>query len=456
MHSLDCDVKSSVEGIVWPAMPSPAGAAMLAMQFQLAQTQWLPPAELQAYQFRQLELVLAHAFKTVPWYKEKFRDLRLQDLLPLTLEKWQTLPILIRENIQDGSHTLLSQDIPKEHGKVTSLQTSGSTGRPITAYKPEIEQFFLNAFTLRDHFWHRRSLAEKFVAIRSEGDLAPGKSIDITSWGAATSAFHTGPSALMSVRTDISEQAQWLLKERPVYLLSFPSNILALTKYFHDKGLQLPSLKEIRTYGEVATPEVRAACKKVWGVPVRDMYSSQEVGFVALQCPEVEHYHVNAENIFVEVLDENLQPCCPGIAGQVVVTPLHNFCMPLIRYALGDYAEVGEPCGCGRGLPVLKSILGRQRNMLTLPDGSRHWPSFPAEAWANIAPIRQIQLVQTDIQSIKANIVTTRPLSPGEEKGFIQALQSRFGYPFDISLNYVYEIDRAKSGKYEDFMSMVP
>jgi phenylacetate-CoA ligase len=54
-----------------------------------------------------------------------------------------------------------------------------------------------------------------------------------------------------------------------------------------------------------------------------------------------------------------------------VVTPLHNFAMPLIRYAIGDYAEAGPPCACGRGLPVLARILGRARNLLTLPHGER-------------------------------------------------------------------------------------
>ena len=76
----------------------------------------------------------------------------------------------------------------------------------------------------------------------------------------------------------------------------------------------------------------------------------------------------------MEVLDNHGRPCKEGETGRVVLTDLHNFTMPLIRYEIGDYAEVGPPCACGRGLPVLARILGRSRNMLTLPAGDRIWP----------------------------------------------------------------------------------
>src|SRR5262249_57510260 len=104
---------------------------------------------------------------------------------------------------------------------------------------------------------------------------------------------------------------------------------------------------------------------------------------------------VQSENLLLEVLDERGRPCGPGETGRVVVTTLHNFAMPLIRYAIGDYATVGPPCPCGRGLPVLTRIMGRARNMLTLPDGKQIWPYFAGENLSGLAPTRQYQLVQT-------------------------------------------------------------
>jgi phenylacetate-CoA ligase len=88
------------------------------------------------------------------------------------------------------------------------------------------------------------------------------------------------------------------------------------------------------------------------------MYSANETGYLALQCPLSGHYHVQSETVLVEVLDEVGRACRPGETGAVVVTPLQNFAMPLLRYSLGDFAEVGSPCACGRHLPVLKEILG--------------------------------------------------------------------------------------------------
>jgi phenylacetate-CoA ligase len=77
---------------------------------------------------------------------------------------------------------------------------------------------------------------------------------------------------------------------------------------------------------------------------------------MALQCPDHPHYHVLAENCLLELLDAAGRP---ARAGRVVVTPLHNFATPLLRYDLGDEAEFGPPCACGRALPVLTRISRR-------------------------------------------------------------------------------------------------
>jgi phenylacetate-CoA ligase len=89
------------------------------------------------------------------------------------------------------------------------------------------------------------------------------------------------------------------------------------------------------------------------------VYSSDEAGYIALQCPEGEHYHVQSESLLLEVLDAAGSACMPGQVGRVIVTTLNNFAMPLVRYDTGGDAEVGPPCACGRGLPVLRSLVER-------------------------------------------------------------------------------------------------
>jgi len=190
-------------------------------------------------------------------------------------------------------------------------------------------------------------------------------------------------------------------------------------------------------------------------VEVADAYSCEEVGAIALQCPRHAHYHVQSENLVVEVLDEDGHPCAAGETGRVVLTTLHNFAMPLIRYELGDYAEVGEPCDCGRGLPVLKRIHGRRRNMIVLPDGRRHWPSFPKIRYSGIAPISQIRIIQRTLTDVEAIFTSDRPLSSGEENGVVKAIQDALDYPFKVKLVHVEEMPRQENMKFEDIVSEI-
>jgi phenylacetate-CoA ligase len=312
-------------------------------------------------------------------------------------------------------------------------------------------QLLWHSLLLRDHVWHGRDLRGKLAAIRSKTD--DGEAVD---WGVATSPFITGPSAVRSLTVDIDEQLDWLVGEDPDYLLTLATNLRELAQRSLELGLRLPRLKQARSFGEMLQPDARNVVRRAWGVVIADSYSSEELGYIALQCPRHEqHYHLQSESLIVEVLDAGGRPCRPGEVGQVTVSTLHNFAMPLLRYASGDYAEVGEPCSCGRGLPVLTRIAGRQRNMLRRPDGVRHWPSFPISAWADAAPVRQIQLVQDAIDHVEARVVMPRDFAGDERALLEQALIRTLGYPFRMTVTRVDSIPRGAGQKYEDFVSLV-
>ena len=107
--------------------------------------------------------------------------------------------------------------------------------------------------------------------------------------------------------------------------------------------------------------------------------------------------------------------------------------MPLIRYDVGDYAEVGEPCPCGRGLPVLRRILGRRRNMLVMPSGEQRWPFLTSSenirTLVATAPIRQYQFVQKSAELIELRLAVERDLTPAEENGLRRWVREKFGHP---------------------------
>jgi phenylacetate-CoA ligase len=212
-------------------------------------------------------------------------------------------------------------------------------------------------------------------------------------------------------------------------------------------------MKELRTFGEVLPSELPELARSAWDAALSDIYSCEEVGSIALQCLEHGSYHVQAENLVVEILDERGQSIPLGTPGRVVLSTLHNFAMPLIRYELGDYAAPSGTCRCGRGLPVIGCIMGRSRNLVTLPDGSRHWPYFSIKSWAYDAPVRQMQLVQDSPTHIDVRLIVDRELNESERTRLVGSLRNSFGYPFDVSISYVTEIERGANFKYEDFVS---
>jgi phenylacetate-CoA ligase len=159
--------------------------------------------------------------------------------------------------------------------------------------------------------------------------------------------------------------------------------------------------------------------------------------------------------VLVEVLDERGAPCPPGKIGRVVVTALHNFAMPLIRYELGDLAEVGSACSCGRGLPVLRRILGRVRNTLLAADGKRYFPTFGTRSMPALGVLRQHQFVQKSFTLVEGRLVTARPLAAEEESALRQHVLSRLPGGFAVRFVYVDAIPRSASGKFEDFVSEV-
>jgi len=439
-----------VPSIYWPAIPGPDAAQVLALEFQLERTQWLPTVELESLQLRQMESILRHAYETVPYYRQRWYGL-WQPGQSLSRQDVARLPLISRRDLLENVDALKSRAMPEAHGAVAESRTSGSTGRPVRTFKTALSHLYWRALGLRDHFWHQRDFAGKLAAIRQGVRYG-----EYPGWGAVTEGvIATGPSVTLDIMSSIDVQLQWLQTQQPDYLLSYPSNIAELARQSSRHGIRLSRLREVRAIGEVLGDEVRDLCLKSWGVPVTDIYSTDEVGYVAIQCPESSHYHVQAENLFVEVLDENDMACAPGAVGRVVVTTLNNFAMPLVRYDIGDYAEVGAACPCGRGLPVLRRIMGRVRNMLRLADGGAYWPMLGTHSFAEMAPVVQHQFVQKRYDYVELRLVVSRALLPGEQAVLYRHVMSRLPQGVGLGIVCCTEIPRSAGGKFEDFVSEI-
>jgi phenylacetate-CoA ligase len=440
-------LRSSLPGITWPAVPDAATAAALAVLWQLEQSQWWPAERLAAAQEQQLAALLAHA-----------RDTTLHHAaLPAT---WDDIPVQTRQDLIDAGPRLLSKRYPASHGPAPETFSSRTTGEPVRVRQPDVVTTMWNAITLRDHLWHRRDLHAHLAAIRHPEPgtaLAPG-GVRGAGWGPATAALAPdAPLSLLSIAASTDEQVAWLVREDPVYLLVYPTVLGAICRQLAATGQRLPSLRQVRTISEALSPDTRALCADVLGVPLVDTYSAQEVGYIALQCPDHAHYHVMAERLKVEILDDDGRPCRPGAIGRVVVTDLHNFATPLVRYDLGDLAEVGAPCPCGRGLPVLTRVVGRRRGMLVHADGRTTWPVFTVACRA-AAPYRELQLVQDPDATLRLRVVPLagQPLDDARRDALAAAVRGALG-DFTVTVEVVDRLDRSPAGKLEEFVShMLP
>ncbi|HKF72566.1 MAG TPA: AMP-binding protein [Stellaceae bacterium] len=444
-------------GTSTPTPLKEANRQLLALQGKFRETQYWPPERLWEHQRRQLGLVVDHVYRTRPFYRARLAACGYQSGQEITAEFWQTLPVLTRREVQEHFAAITDGSVPAEHLPYVWDSTSGSSGMPLKIKTTHHAQIMWLAATLREELWHRRDFSAKLAVIRRDDDARPPHGKRFASWEAPVAlVYPTGPAVVLDNRSTIEQQATWLLQEQPDYLLTFPSILRELAHWFRSRGLRLQNLRSLRIFGEAPSPNLAELCREVLGVDVTDVYSATEVGNIAFQCPEYKHYHVQSEMILVEVLDDAGRPCGPGASGKVVVTALYNYAMPLLRYAVGDIAEVGAPCGCGRTLPVLSRILGRARDVVVLPSGARRYAYFGSKAIADFTEIVQFQLAQKSLYDLEVRLVTRGAFGATNEEKLRRLLNETLGEHFSITFDYRDAIPHSASGKYLDFVSELP
>jgi phenylacetate-CoA ligase len=424
------------------------GDRLIPLLREYAGAERLPVAELASRQRMRLRALARHCAAHSTHFAAR---LRAAGLTPEALAErggLSALPPLTRRQLVEAGESLFCTAVPPGHGPITETSTSGSTGEPVTIRRPKNCHVHWLAACLREHLWHGRRFDGRLAVLRA--NIAAATSTP--NWGAPSSLlFRTGPSAVQPPTLPISEVVRWLVAFSPQHLLVLPSCLAGIIAELETTGQRLPGLQSLRTLSETVTPHLRTEARRLFGLPVDDCYSSQEFGVMALQCPEAGTYHV-AEPILLEVVDPEGRACAPGQTGRLLVTDLINFATPLIRYEIGDFAEVGEACPCGRNLAPIRRFLGRERNLVLLPDGSRHWPLVGFHQWGEVFPVRQFQFIQTDRQSITAKMsAPTRPTA-AQAARLAAIIQESLGHPFEIRFHWQEEpLPRGPGGKFEEF-----
>jgi len=419
----------------------------------LRQTEMLPAAHLAAWQWPQMVRMVAHAAQHTDFYAERLRRFLSAGARP---EHWHAIPPVTRSQIQDANQALWAREVPAQAGSTRADETSGSTGIPLrygwcdlasTSTRMQMERFW---------DWHGIDTGKTFAEIR----LMRQRKNDERRHQGWSFRDGSGIAANLKCTVPLERQVQWLHDVRPDYLLSFPSHLDNLAGAMAQSGRPL-ALDVVLTVGEMLTDPVRERVAKAFSgirsARVVDTYGCQEAGKLALQCPHG-RYHVCAENVFLEIIDDDGRPVGPGEEGWVTITSLHNFVTPFIRYRLGDRAVAadGAPCPCGRQLPVLGQILGRARNVLTLPDGRRLWPaSYMALQMREYVALRQFQVIQTAPGHLELRYVPMDGAAAPDVDGLTAHVRRAFHPDMTISLTALADIPRSAGGKFEDFISLV-
>lgn len=462
------DLESSFPEIAWPAFPGGQAAMLMALLKQYDETQWWTPEQVSDAQFAQLSLLAEHAMKTVPFQAKRLKAAGFISGKPMTSGIWRRLPVLTRDEVRDQGELLHASSYPPSFGGTMAADTGGSTGIPVRVTKTQIDGFLWQAAHLRELDWHGidgglelansmgMSEERRAAYLQQPGTFEDAGGVVTASWGAPVALLgKTGLMGIFEPRQPLERQAAFLIKRRPAYMRIVPSALRMLLIHFRDKGQTLDSLQCVWTMSESVDESLRQLCREIFGCPVVSNYTCSETGYIAIQCPEGRNYHVVAESILLEVVDQDGNACNPGEIGRVVVTPLHNYAMPLLRYEVGDEAEVGPPCGCGRGLPSLTRIVGRLEDYVQLPSGERRRPDLEHYKISRIRAVREFQLVQTRLDHIDLRLVISGELLPAEVVILEGVMRRSFEGYLSWSVVVVDSLPRTRAGKLRQFRSEV-
>ena len=417
----------------------------------LSQSACLSPGDLRLYQHRLLERLCRHAATHVPRYRETISKMFAgQDPVAgeWNPENWADIPIVSRTEM--AADPTGFQSAGMKANEYQPGETSGSTGVPLSYRKSVIGNFA--SIGVADRAFRKAGfdLADKFADIRvillSDEERARRRR-----WNASA---ESGEQCIFEIRRPADEQWAWLQDIQPDYLMSYPSNLRELSKL----ALNEPDavrLKACVASAEILTDDVRSLVKSAFGAETLSLYGLRELGHVATSCPMTGQLHIAADVTMVEVIRDDGGIAGEGEAGQIVATSLYNHAMPFIRYATGDYAVVGEPCGCGWSLPTLKHILGRSRNRFTLGDGRRIWPATMFGRLERELDIVDFQLVQEAPDQFSLSYVRPDAQNDLNEIQAAALLSSKFERAISVIGNRTRRIEPSGYAKQERFISML-
>ena len=408
----------------------------------------IPDTEYDAFlEAKKWEIVQFH-LENNPFYRE---------LLPATRPtNWNDLPVMKKSDFQRPLQERLSDGYRVKDVYIN--KTSGSSGDPMVFAKDKLCHALVWANIIRRFDWYgidfNHSWQARFYGMPVDFINASKLRIkDFLSRRYRFSIFDLSDEALEKITAKFRSA-------KFDYINGYTSSIVMLAKYLQKKDLILaeicPTLKVCIVTSEMLFEDDKILLEKQFGVPVVNEYGSAELDIIAFENPNGE-WLLNAENLFVEILDENNQPLPNGREGKIVVTALYNKAHPFIRYEVGDYGIIAENSTSKK--PILKKLLGRTNDFALLPSGKKPagmtFYSITKKLFGDDGNVKEFVIKQTKADTFEIEYTSERPLTEKE----IAHMKQIFTDYLEPGLIFIFhrknQLERAKSGKLKQFAYLV-
>jgi phenylacetate-CoA ligase len=405
--------------------------------------------ELSSIQLEKLRALLTHAERHVPFYRKRFAEVGFDPQDLRSLDDFRRLPILTREEAQATVAARTSTAPPLVRYRA---RTGGTLGSFLEfGYDAETESW-RQAVKLRAWGWagyHVGARTLYYVGANHGLHAAPGERIRTALERALKQERYYG----CMIRDDASlrEVATRLRQHGTRFIICYPSAAADLARCIVEHGLRDWPDIAVLCHGEKVLAHDRRVMQEAFGPGIFETYACREVFMIGSECEAHEGLHVSMENVLVDVVPEMAEhPSPPGGAGNVVLTDLHNWGMPLIRYAVGDIASgmLEAPCSCGRTLPRLGAIEGRTVEMLRSASGHRISSTFFEQLLMNtLGPwTGQFQIVQKDDDSIVIRTVPSGTIPEAKRQQFLGECRA-LAPMLPVRLDFVERLPPESTGK---------
>ena len=419
----------------------------------LVRRAYWPHDKLRDYQNKKIRKILQYAYEHVPFYHKRFRQLKLYPSDIKTVEDLKKLPILRKEDVRENFGEIISGEF--NVAKLKMRRTSGSTGEPLYFYISDAEDEYRKAKHLRANMGCGQKPRDRWVMITS-----PMYFNQVTKLQRMI-RFFTPLS--VSVYEDVTSQVSKISNLKPDVLDGYASSLLLLAQEVEKKCVNSIKPKMLISGADLIEPYSRKFVEKVFGAPFYDQYGCAELERLSWQCVEKCGYHIDADSIIMQFVDEDGEEVAPGERGEIVCTSLFNYAMPFIRYAVGDVgkASTEKDCPCGRTLPLMEMVEGRKDSIIILPDG-RALSSFVFIAatyqLSFYSSIEKFRVIQKEIDRFRFLIKAKR--KDINESLAEKELKSHFCRVFNVNpddvrfeVEFVDDISLDKGGKFKIFVS---